>query len=79
MCVLCGVDVCSEKGRFTTSCMVNEAHAFFNGMGAGFLLTCLVIGTICAGVCHVFTLFSASSFFGRGKCWRHAPDHSLRT
>ena len=63
----------SEKGRFTTSCMVSEAHAFFNGMGAGFLLTCLVIGTRCAGVCDIFTLFSASSFLGQRRLLAACP------
>ena len=48
---------------FPTSCMVNEVHAFFNGMGAGILLTCLVVLTLCTGL----TLLSASSFFGQ---WR---------
>ena len=39
-----------EKGRFPTSCTVSVAHAFVNGMGAGFLLPCLIVGLFVAGV-----------------------------
>ena len=67
MVLVCGVDDCSEKNSFSTSCMVSVAHAFFNGMGAGSLLTCLVVGISGAGVCEVFALFSASSFFGQSR------------
>ena len=49
--------------------MVSEAHAFFNGMGDGFLLTCLVVVTLCAG----FTLLSASSFFGQRRLMAECP------
>ena len=48
--VACGVDVSLEKGRFSTSCTVSVAHAFFNGTGAGFLLPCLIVGLFGAGV-----------------------------
>ena len=54
--VVCGV----EKGRFPT-----VAHAFVNGTGSGFLLHCLTVGVFAAGVCEVFALFSAFSFFGQ--------------
>ena len=37
-----GFDGLHETGRFSTSCMVNVAHAFASGMGAGFLLSCFV-------------------------------------
>ena len=37
--VVMGIDGLSEKGRFSTSCAVNVAHEFANGMGAGFLLS----------------------------------------
>ena len=67
MVVICRVDDRSEKGRFSTSCMVSVADAFFNGMGAVFLLTCLVVGILGAGVCEVFALFSASTFFGQSR------------
>ena len=63
----CGVDDGPEKGRFTTSWMVREARAFFNGMGTGFLVDCLVVGTLCDCVCDVFTLCSAASFFGQRR------------
>ena len=43
------------------------AHAFFSGMGAGFLLTCLVVGILGTGVCDAFALFTASSFFGQSR------------
>ena len=39
------------------------AHAFFNGMGAGFLLICLVVGILL--VRSKSALFSVSSFFGQ--------------
>ena len=68
MVVVGGVDGC-----FPTSCMVNEAHAFFNGMGDGFLLTCLVVLTLCAGVCDDLTLLSASSFFGQRRLVAACP------
>ena len=67
MVVVCGVGACSEKDRFSTFCMVSVAHGFFNGMGASFLLTCLVVGILGAGVCEVFALFSVSSFFGQSQ------------
>ena len=79
MAVACRVDGCSEKGHFPTSCMVSEAHAFFNGMAVGFLLTCLVVLTLGAGVSDVFALFSAFSFLGRADWWWNAPVHSLST
>ena len=64
MVVVCWVDGC-----FPTSCMVNEVHAFFNGMGAGILLTCLVVLTLCAG----FTLLTVSSFFGQRRLVAACP------
>ena len=73
----CGVDGCSEKGRF--SCTVSVAHAFFNGMGDGFLLTCLVVGILGAGVCEVFACSRLPISLGRADWWWHAPVHSLRT
>ena len=60
--VVCGVDGVFEKGHFST-----VAHAFVNGTGAGFLLHCLTVGVFRAGVCEVFALFSAFSFFGRSR------------
>ena len=51
--------------------MVSEAHAFFDEMGAGFLLTCLVVVTLFAGVCD--------GSLGRGDWWRHASVHSVHT
>ena len=65
--VACGADGVLEKGRFSTSCTVNVAHAFVNGMGAGFLLPCLIVSLCVAGVHEVFTLFMASSFFGQSR------------
>ena len=63
MVVVCGVDGC-----FPTSCMVNEAHAFFNGMGAGILLTCLVV--LCVLVRALILLcFRLPVFLGRGDWW----------
>ena len=62
--VACGVDSFFEKGRFFTSCTVSVAHAFVNGMGAGFLLLCLIVCLFVASVHEAFTLFLASSFFG---------------
>ena len=65
MVVVCGVDDRSEKSCFSTSCMISVVHACFNGMGAGFLLTWLVVGILGASVCDVFVLFSVS--FGQSR------------
>ena len=43
------------------------AHAFINGMGAGFLLPCLIVGLFIPGMHEVFTLLMASSFFGQSR------------
>ena len=40
------VVVCEVDGCFPTTCMVNEAHAFFNGMGAG-IFPCMVFQRVC--------------------------------
>ena len=79
MVVVCRVNGCSEKSRFSSSCMVSEAHAFFNGMGAGFLLTCLV-GLLWVLVCAMSLLCSRLPVsLGRADwCW-NAHVHSLRT
>ena len=44
------VDGGLEKGRFSTSCTFSVSHAFVNGMGDSFLLSCLFVvryGTKC--------------------------------
>ena len=50
--VVCRVDGDHEKGRFPTSSTVSVAHVFVNGMGDGFLLTCLVFSIFVFGVCE---------------------------
>ena len=65
--VVCGVDGVLEKDNFSTSCSVSVAHAFVNGMGDGFMLSCLIVGLFDAGAHEVFTLFMASSFFGKSR------------
>ena len=52
------IDGLHKKGRFSTSCTVNVAHAFASGMRAGFLLFCLCVVRCDAGA--VFAFFSAS-------------------
>ena len=53
--VVCGVDDVLEKGRFfSTSFTVSVAHAFVNGMGAGFPLPCLIVGLFVAGAHEVY-------------------------
>ena len=56
-------------GFLPTSCTANAVHAFFNGMGAGILLACLVALTLCAD----FTLLSASSIFGQRRLVAACP------
>ena len=48
-------------------CFQYKKNYFSMYMGAGFLLTCLVVGILGAGVCEVFVLFSASNFFGQSR------------
>ena len=60
--VVCGVDGVFVKVRYHT-----VAHAFVYGTGAGFLLHCLTVCVFGAGVCEVFALFLAFSFFGQSR------------
>ena len=60
--VVMGIDGWHEMGRFSTSCMVNVAHAFASGMGADFLLSCFCVVRCNAGA--VFAFLSTSILFG---------------
>ena len=53
------------------------AHAFVNGMWAGFLLPCLIVGLFVAGVYEVFTLSMASSLFGHSRLMMVCPCPQL--
>ena len=56
--VIMRIDGWHEKGRFSTSCMFNVAHAFASGIAAGVLMSCLCV--ICCDAGALFAFFSAS-------------------
>ena len=62
------------------TCTVSVAHAFVDGMGAGFLFPCLIVGLLGAGVHEVFALFTVSIFFGQSRlvveCLRRSTCNS---
>ena len=64
--VVMGFDGWPESGPFSTFCMVNVAHAFASGMGAGIMLS-----DLCEVHCDtgaVFAFFSASILFRERTC-----------